>query len=503
MSFETKRGLTILCGALVLGIAGEVLLRGYPWGVNLGIWVSVLVVLFLVSTLALGYSSDLGAIWLLVPAVIFSAAMAWRDSPTLGLINQIAACLSLCLVGMGSKAGRLWLADVGDYIRSVGAALLRLLLGTLLPFVLQIRWSEAFPSNRQELAGSIARGTIYTIPVFSIFATLFAAADPVFLRLITTWSWQELLSTIGAVTLSSWFGGTIVWHMLSSRQTIQVPDSDAEGNVEMNFRDPLAEGMVVLVALNALFLAFVIIQLQYLFGGKEFIEASVNLTYAEYARRGFFELVSVAALVLLILLVLDGVLVRKGARDEWTFRAAAAVMVGLTFVIIASAIERMRLYQEALGLTELRVYTFAFMVWIAVLFIWFCLTILRGKREWFAIGGLVSGFIAVAMLNFMNPDATIVRANISRDDFDAGYLAALSAADSVPELMVALPSLPEDTRGILAHCLLKRWGEAQPDWRSWNAARSEAVAAIDSRRSQLQNWAPSGDCGVAIRKKYR
>ena len=54
---------------------------------------------------------------------------------------------------------------------------------------------------------------------------------------------------------------------------------------------------IVLGLLDVLFLAFVLVQFRYLFGGAELVQVSATLTYAEYARRGFFELVAVAALL--------------------------------------------------------------------------------------------------------------------------------------------------------------------------------------------------------------
>ena len=76
------------------------------------------------------------------------------------------------------------------------------------------------------------------------------------------------------------------------------------GAVELN---------VVVTILDLLFLAFVIVQFRYLFGGRDLVQQSANLTYAEYARHGFFELVAVAALTLPLLLLGDWLLREEGA----------------------------------------------------------------------------------------------------------------------------------------------------------------------------------------------
>src|SRR5205085_5750237 len=141
-----------------------------------------------------------------------------------------------------------------------------------------------------------------------------------------------------------------------------------------------------LVLLDALFLCFVCVQVRYLFGGATWVAQVAGLTYAEYARRGFFELVWATALVLPLLLALHWLLRTDDRAAQRIFRALAAAQLVLLFVVIASALTRMRLYQREYGLTELRLYTTAFMGWLALVFVWFAATVLRGARERFACG---------------------------------------------------------------------------------------------------------------------
>ena len=61
----------------------------------------------------------------------------------------------------------------------------------------------------------------------------------------------------------------------------------------------------MLVVVDLLFLAFVLVQFRYLFGGAELVRGLTGMSYADYARRGFFELVAVAALSLPLLLLAD------------------------------------------------------------------------------------------------------------------------------------------------------------------------------------------------------
>jgi hypothetical protein len=241
---------------------------------------------------------------------------------------------------------------------------------------------------------------------------------------------------------------------------------------------------VVLGLLNLLFLSFVLVQIKYFFGGAELVQATTHLTYAEYARRGFFELVTVATLVLPLLLAAHWLLRKDNPVHERVFRALSSVQIVLLFVIMASAVGRMRLYQSEYGQTELRIYTTAFMGWLALVFVWFTLTVLRGARERFACGALVTAFLMIGLLHVINPDALIVRANMrlaqTGRGFDAYYAASLSA-DAVPTLLDALPAASHYDQCVINRSLLRRYDElGSSDWRSWNLARAEARAAIEN-----------------------
>jgi hypothetical protein len=274
----------------------------------------------------------------------------------------------------------------------------------------------------------------------------------------------------------AWLAGGVLRDLLSVRErSEQVPFARPRRVV-----GPL-EICVALAFLDLLFLAFVAVQFRYLFGGSALVQSRAHLTYAEYARHGFFELVAVAGLTLSVLLLADWALAGRGRR---AFRWLAAALLVLLGIVIASALQRMRLYVEHFGLTELRLYATGVILWLAVVSAWFALTVLRGRRHAFAVGALVAGFAATFVLNFVNPDATIARTNVTRPAVDVSYLANLSD-DAVPTLVTRIRSLPPPQRAVLARALLHRV-DAGGDWRSWNLSRSRAAAAIRGHRAELQ-----------------
>jgi hypothetical protein len=243
-------------------------------------------------------------------------------------------------------------------------------------------------------------------------------------------------------------------------------------------------------ALDLLFLAFVLVQVRYFFGGSTLVQATTGLTYAEYARRGFFELLGVAALVLPLLLLLHWLMAQRSPKGERVFKVLAGVQILLLLVVVASAIQRLRLYQAEYGLTEQRLYAAAFMAWLVVVFLWFAMTVLTRHRERFAFGAMVAGFLLVVVLHALNPDVLIARTNLARAkagrSFDARYATRLSG-DAVPELVAGLADLNPQDRCAVTSAILKRWALPQPsDWRLWSWSRARARQVVRENEASLK-----------------
>jgi hypothetical protein len=275
----------------------------------------------------------------------------------------------------------------------------------------------------------------------------------------------------------------------------------------------IGEVATVLALVDLLFLAFVLVQFRYLFGGAGLVEVTPGLTYAEYAREGFGQLAFAAALVLPSLLAADWLLRRNRDRDEYVFRALGGLQLVLLVVVIASALHRVRLYQEAYGLTQARFYGAAFLAWLVLVTVWFAATVLRRQRARFAFPALLSGYALVALLFAANPDVRIARTNLERVGaaepgaspnpaegavradarVDVTFLGRLGA-DAVPTLLQALPTLPANARCELAGTLLRRWGpSAERDWRSWNWAIARAQRLVLARDQELGAMRGTGE----------
>ncbi len=253
---------------------------------------------------------------------------------------------------------------------------------------------------------------------------------------------------------------------------------------------------IVLGLINLLFLSFVIVQIPYLFGGMDLVQNTPDFKLADYARRGFGELVTVAALVLPILLISHWLLRKDSPINEKIYRVLAGMNVGLLFVIMASAAQRLFLLtgNVGYGLTTIRFYPAVVMVWLAVVFAWFGLTVLRGKRENFAWGALWSALVILGVLHVVSPDDFIVRTNIrlmhENRVFDGYYNSNLSD-DAVPVLLENLPLMPFENQCTVKDKMLRRLDETDEelDFRSWNWSRH---TARNQMLNQRENFTTDG-----------
>ena len=161
---------------------------------------------------------------------------------------------------------------------------------------------------------------------------------------------------------------------------------------------------------------------------------------------------------------------------------------------MVSALVRMLLYVRAYGLTELRVYTTAFMVWIAFILVWTTVSVLRARRDRFTWPVATAALGIVLALNVANPDGLIASYNMTHIGneaarVDAPYLAGSLSVDAVPAVIERLDAIEDPCdRATLATWLLDV-ADRDDGWRSWDLAGHQARAAIEDRRAPLESAA--------------
>jgi hypothetical protein len=515
---------SLIVAGVLLGAVGDLLLRAQgPPGLNLAVWVASVVVAALVLRrrargTAAGLSPDRERTGWLILAAVFAAGLAWRDSWSLKPLA--VGCVTVAFALAAYRVDAAWVRSAGVVRYGVAWACgaLHAWTGSVLVLLAAGRSSRADVSRiagwRQ--ATAVARGLVIATPPMVVFGTLLMSADEVFATMVVNAvridaiDVELLASHLILFGVSAWLATGYLRGFLAGTELpgleVLWPDAVLTGPSPRRVALGITEVATAMAALDLLFLAFVIVQFRYLFGGDTLVQLTPDLTYAEYARQGFFELVFAAFLVVPVLLVADWLLERRQGRDGIVFCVLAGVQIALVLAIAASAFQRLRLYHDSYGVTDSRFYAMVLLIWIGAMLLWFAATVLRGQRRSFAFGALISGVSTVALLFVVNPDAIIARTNVERIAsaeapvrFDVTYATTLSA-DAVPVLIDALAGLPQDVQCPLARHMLQRWAPDQEssirNW-SWSAARARAL--VREHESRLRSMVgPAQRCPAPV-----
>jgi hypothetical protein len=363
----------------------------------------------------------------------------------------------------------------------------------------------------------MVRTVLIVVALVAVFGSLLRGADPVFASLLAIPDFDlglviEHVLVIGffAWVFAGWSRGAFISPASAGRAPERLP-------VTLGMTDMTA----ALVTLDVLFALFVLAQLGWLFGGDAFLQAHTGLTAAQYARRGFFQLVFVVLLVVPLLMAVRALL-GSGAEARRRYVRLAIPMVILLVAMLLSAVLRMRLYVQYFGLTTSRFYTLAIMAWLAFVLVWLAFTTLRGRDQRFVAGALLAGYVTLFVLNVMVPDRVVARVNLARAQrpltaggapLDVAYLATLSG-DAMNLVLPATLSPPPNTSGathpvtdgtvamspdaqrcVASRQLLGRWGpssraaarqEEAAAWRGWNAGARRALALVARQARALR-----------------
>ena len=350
MNPTAKLEISVLSAALTLGILGDALLRCFPWGVNFALWAGLFAAAIFFLGRARPQAFARGGAWLLLPIALSPLAFLWHESPALKALNVLCLLTALSLAMLRAQSGRLRTSSLMQYALGSLVAGFNAAFGMLSLLLGNREWNKTAGWSELRKAVAVLLGLALAIPPLLIFGALFMGADAVFRSLVVRFlqavPTHLLLTAFIAYIVGGYLRGLLFGKDLNlGTQKRLLPFS--LGAIEMG---------VLLGLLDLLSMAFVAVQVRYFFGGSALVHTTTGLTYAEYARRGFFQLLAVAALLLPFLLMVHWLLRPDDAPGQRLFKWLAAIQIALLFVIMASAFQRMRLYQAEYGLSEQRLY---------------------------------------------------------------------------------------------------------------------------------------------------
>lgn len=332
---------------------------------------------------------------------------------------------------------------------------------------------STFVGQRRSAAAATARGLGLAIPVVLLLGWLLAQADPVFASFFRVrsdplgWIVHILLFALGTLAAAG-----------LARAASAVPMAALP---RAPWRLGGIETLVVLVALDLVFATFTVAQVMAATGAGAEAIRSQSLTYAEYARSGFFQLLWVAGLTLVLMLVLRTFVDLSGPAVRRAYLVAAELAIVFTLLIVAVAYQRLSLYVSVYGLSMLRLYCLVFAGWIALVYLALGVSLPgAGTRRWFPAAMALTGVAGLLAMNVANPEAIVARYNLAATQqtqrFDPDYLVTLSA-DAMPALAEALPAMGPDARSIVRERLCGGSGFRARDWAALNLSDAAADAA--------------------------
>lgn len=436
--------------AVALVLAGCLAVRTSPWIVILD-WIAVVGLLALVATPRAG----IPAIGQSVAALARRATLPWIIAPATAVIEPFDVAQVLAHRRRERRQDRRTGRAADPAAAGAGRA-------------------------RAGQASAVARGLLLAVPIVAGLGLLLGSADAVFASFfeIPTPA-LDLGGLAGHLALLA-LGAAVVAALLGAdRQVTPLARSTAR---------PLGaiEASVVLIGLALLYTLFAVAQLVAAIGGDDRVQRTTGLTYAEYARTGFFQLLWAAGITLVVLLGIRALTRETSPRQDLAVRACSALCCLLTLVLVAAAINRLAVYRDAYGLTMLRLACTTFAWFLGATFVLLAARLVQGRggRDWLPAAMAVTALAALLWWNGSNPEAHVARTNVDRavetGKLDADYADSMSD-DAVPTLVAGLDRLPPDARDDL-FARLCRSGEAiEPTdgWAAFSWGRQRAVEAVE------------------------
>jgi len=376
------------------------------------------------------------------------SALALAAMPTLRSAEWLLAVDVLAAIGLGGLAVR-GAVSWGEVVQTPLVVLGRLTAAprfTLEPLV-------ARPGFLRRI-GPALRGTALGALLLLVFGFLFANADRAFAEIVGELLVPDIdlsllparILVFGVVLLGS---GALI---LASRRHVGV-GGEARA-VQLPGGLGRTEWITALTLLDLLFAGFVAVQVAVFFGGREHVLGTTGLTFAEYARQGFFQLVAVGALTFAVIAATVRWARRVSRTDQWILRVLLGSLSVLALVILASAFRRLMLYESVFGYTRLRISVHAVIVWMAAVFLALLVAGVRMRAAWLPRAVVALSVLGLMAFTMLDPDRFIASRNVDRyletGKVDLHYLSGLSA-DAVPALVRLPPHLASCALSSHAH----------------------------------------------------
>ncbi|HEX3030202.1 MAG TPA: DUF4173 domain-containing protein [Clostridia bacterium] len=497
-SILKRENVYLLGCTLLLGLLFNILFYGKALGISYPIFViSFYAVLLWNSRKMLKPKFDIG--WLLtIPILALSSTYFIFSNPVFMVLNFLGIpVLIIAQTTLITGNNEFKWHSIGFIADIFWSMFVRMFANIFKPFILAgklIGRKKGFQKHTNVIR--VVIGLSISIPLVLIVTLLLSSADQVFSSFIDQVTGVfinvhinigEFIVRAGLVIIICIVSFSYLWGLINPKYpgfyNLQNNKTSSKG-----IWDPVVI-LTILISINMIYVLFTVIQFSYLFGSLG-NSLPHKLTYAEYARKGFFELIVVTLINLGFLLVNINLTKKGGPVLSKALNILNSLLIACTAIMLFSAHFRMSMYEETYGYTYLRLLTHAFMAFIAVLLL------IALFKLWYEKTPLVKAYIIAALLsymvvNYINIDALIAQNNINRyhktHKIDTSYLTSLSY-DATPSLVKLVKDKNKNVSVVIQNHLFsqKENLSKKHSWQSFNISKYRAKSVLSKYKLKYE-----------------
>ncbi|MCM1122250.1 MAG: DUF4173 domain-containing protein [Eubacterium sp.] len=390
---------------------------------------------FFFSTQKLGVPYKKDSVFYIVSLMLLGISNCLTNSPQILAMNKCGIfLLAFVLILHTFYQNKNW--NFPKYFSALMQTLGTILVCAVRPFSDMISYFDNRKKNQEGKKSyflPVLVGICIAVPMLLFVTILLASADAVFADIFS-----RILDAINLETVFGTFFMTLVVFLLSYAVYAALSMKEVkEETADLRRLEPII-AIIVTAALSFIYLLFSVIQILYLFIGN--MKLPEGYTYSGYAREGFFQLLVVCVLNLLIVLVCLYLF-----RENIALKVILTVISGCTFIMILSSALRMIMYINRYNLTFLRIFVLWSLAVIFLLMAGVTISIYMNSFPLFPYSMVIVTIFYIG-LSFSHPDYWIARYNLDPahmeylDEYDIRdsrkYLRKLSA-DAAPILLNA------------------------------------------------------------------
>lgn len=417
-------------------------------GIAVAVW-TVAVVIYIRQVVRLfGSSAGLkrGSVFYSSVILLLGISTFLTDNSYIILMNYMGIFLTIAGLALHNfREDVSW--DFGHYLAEMILAVFGAISYFGMPFVDGSAFCRQAKGKRSERSRSVLIGILISIPCLFFTGMLLVSADLVFENFVfQAFQLIRLPSAVFGIAFTICFG------FFSSYCSVRYLSGSVPFKASAQRQAQPLSAIIVCGSVAAMYLVFCMIQVLYLFVGNRELPAGV--TYAQYARRGFFQLLLICVVNLVIVLC-----VKKYVSAHKVLNGILLLISCCTYVMTASSAYRMILYILAYHLTFLRVFVLVALFTIAILMAGVIRTVRKPDFPMFRYGMAVVSVIYL-VFSFSHVDYFIASYNLERIEEenqenrsgDYRYLTGLStdAAPAIAQYAKEHPELLEENQEVLS-----------------------------------------------------